>query len=59
MVPENFQTLNAVEIFIAGKLGTMNGETGHAADAALRRQAENTLPCVRDDVIPPDRLFRC
>jgi acyl carrier protein len=35
MVPENFQTLNAVEIFIAGKLGTMNGETEHATDAAL------------------------
>ena len=35
MVPENFQTLNAVEIFIAGKLGTMNGETEHATDTAL------------------------
>src|SRR4030095_5772107 len=35
MVPENFQTLNAVDIFIAGKLGTMNGETAHAHDAAL------------------------
>jgi len=35
MLPENFQTLNAVEIFIAGKLGTMNGETEHANDPAL------------------------
>jgi acyl carrier protein len=26
MVPENFQTLNAVETFIAGKLGKADGE---------------------------------
>src|SRR6266481_5390004 len=26
MLPENFQTLNAVEAFIMGKLGTANGE---------------------------------
>jgi acyl carrier protein len=31
MVPENFQTLNAVEIFIAGKLGTVDGEAEQAA----------------------------
>ena len=31
MVPENFQTLNAVEIFIAGKLGTSDSEAEHAA----------------------------
>ena len=30
MVPENFQTLNAVEVFIAGKLGTAEGETEQA-----------------------------
>ena len=30
MVPENFQTLNAVETFIMGKLGTANGEVAHA-----------------------------
>lgn len=27
MVPENFQTLNAVEVFIAGKLGTADGDS--------------------------------
>src|SRR5438309_10901911 len=31
MVPENFETLNAVEKFVAGKLGTSNGEVTHAA----------------------------
>jgi acyl carrier protein len=31
MLPENFQTLNAVEIFIAGKLGTADGEAEPAA----------------------------
>ena len=31
MLPENFQTLNAVETFIMGKLGTANGEVTHAA----------------------------
>jgi acyl carrier protein len=35
MVPENFNTLNAVETFVAGKLGTVNGEVERAADAAL------------------------
>jgi acyl carrier protein len=35
MVPENFQTLNAVEIFIAGKLGTADGEAEHAAPEPL------------------------
>ena len=35
MLPENFQTLNAVEIFIAGKLGTADGEAEHAAPAPL------------------------
>ena len=30
MLPENFQTLNAVETFIMGKLGTANGEVAHA-----------------------------
>jgi acyl carrier protein len=33
MVPENFETLNAVEIFVANKLGTANSE--EPADAAL------------------------
>ena len=31
MLPENFQTLNAVEKFIIGKIGTANGEVVHAA----------------------------
>ena len=31
MVPENFETLNAVEIFVANKLGTT---TSHAEDSA-------------------------
>jgi acyl carrier protein len=35
MLPENFQTLNAVEIFIAGKLGTADGEAEHAAPEPL------------------------
>ncbi|MGH8093060.1 MAG: acyl carrier protein [Chthoniobacterales bacterium] len=35
MVPENFETLNAVEIFVAGKLGTTNGETEQPAEPAL------------------------
>ena len=35
MVPENFETLNAVEIFVAGKLGMVNGEVEQAAAAAL------------------------
>ena len=35
MLPENFQTLNAVEIFIAGKLGGLKGETEHVTDGAL------------------------
>ena len=29
MVPENFQTLNDIESFIAGKLGKADGEAGH------------------------------
>ena len=35
MLPENFQTLNAVEIFIAGKLGTADGEAEHAVPEPL------------------------
>ena len=35
MLPENFETLNAVEIFVANKLGTANGEAEHSADTAL------------------------
>jgi acyl carrier protein len=35
MVPENFQTLNAVEIFIAGKLGTADSEAEQAAPELL------------------------
>ena len=35
MVPENFETLNAVEIFVAGKLGTANGEAEPSADPVL------------------------
>jgi acyl carrier protein len=35
MLPENFQTLNAVEIFIAGKLGTADGEAEHATPEPL------------------------
>jgi len=35
MVPENFQTLNAVEIFIAGKLGKASGEAEHSTQPAL------------------------
>jgi acyl carrier protein len=35
MLPENFQTLNAVEIFIAGKLGTADGEAEQAAPEPL------------------------
>jgi hypothetical protein len=33
MVPENFQTLNDVEIFIANKLG--NGANGSSDDALI------------------------
>ncbi|PYK39707.1 MAG: hypothetical protein DME49_03265 [Verrucomicrobia bacterium] len=29
MVPENFQTLNDIESFVAGKLGKADGEAGH------------------------------
>ncbi len=29
MVPENFQTLNDIESFVAGKLGKPDGEAGH------------------------------
>jgi acyl carrier protein len=29
MVPENFHTLNAIESFVAGKLGKADGEAGH------------------------------
>jgi acyl carrier protein len=35
MVPENFQNLNAVEIFVAGKLGTADGEAGQATPEPL------------------------
>lgn len=35
MVPENFQTLNAVETFVAGKLGKANGEAEHSTQPAL------------------------
>ena len=34
MVPENFQTLNDVERFIAGKLGTGNGAAEQPAQVA-------------------------
>jgi acyl carrier protein len=34
MVPENFQTLNDVEIFIAAKLGVGNGEVEHLSEPA-------------------------
>ena len=34
MLPENFQTLNAVEIFIAGKLGTADGGANSAPEQA-------------------------
>src|ERR1043166_13634 len=34
MVPENFQTLNDVERFIAGKLGTANGLAEHPPQVA-------------------------
>jgi acyl carrier protein len=35
MVPENFQTLNAVETFVAGKLGKASGEAEHSPQPAL------------------------
>jgi acyl carrier protein len=35
MVPENFQTLNAIESFVAGKLGKADGEAEHFTDAPL------------------------
>ena len=35
MVPENFQTLNAVEIFVAGKLGKGRNEAQHSTQPAL------------------------
>jgi acyl carrier protein len=35
MVPENFQTLNAVETFVFSKLGKTNGEAAHFTDAPL------------------------
>ena len=35
MVPENFQTLNAVETFIAGKLGKADGEAERATPEPL------------------------
>ena len=35
MVPENFETLNAVENFVVGKLGTANGEVELRAPAEV------------------------
>jgi hypothetical protein len=35
MVPENFQTLNDIEIFVARKLGEAAGDAEHSAHAAL------------------------
>ena len=35
MVPENFQTLNDVERFVAGKLGTASGAAEQPSQAAL------------------------
>ena len=35
MVPENFQTLNDVESFVARKLGKANGEAGRRTEAPL------------------------
>ena len=35
MVPENFQTLNAVESFVIAKLGKADGEAGHSTHPPL------------------------
>jgi len=35
MVPENFQSLNDIENFVAGKLGTADGETQQDAYATV------------------------
>jgi acyl carrier protein len=35
MVPENFQTLNDIESFVAGKLGKVDGEAEHSTQPAL------------------------
>jgi len=35
MVPENFQTLNDIESFVAGKLGKADGSAGHCTHAPL------------------------
>ena len=43
MVPENFQTLNDIESFVAGKLGKADGEAEHATHAPLAT-AELALP---------------
>ena len=34
MVPENFQTLNDIENFVAGKLGKASSVTEHTSEAA-------------------------
>ena len=35
MVPENFQSLNDIGSFVAGKLGKADGEAGHCTHAPL------------------------